>query len=134
MSRRGEAVTMEGTSRSGCGVLVVEDDSEIRSVLLTALTDEGYEARGAADGAEALDVLDGWTPDVIVLDVLLKGMDAGAFRREQQSRQLAASAPVLLTTAAGAWEADRQDLGAAAFLAKPFNLDAFLGAVEQLCG
>lgn len=124
---------MGGVARTGRGVLVVEDDGEIRSVLLTALEDEGYEARGAADGAEALAVLGSWTPDVIVLDVLLKGMDAGAFRREQRSRRLAASVPVLVTTAAGPWEAEREELGAAAFLAKPFNLDAFLARVEELC-
>ena len=49
-------------------ILVVDDDPDIREVLISALTDEGYQVDAALDGAEALDVLDRRRPDVILWD------------------------------------------------------------------
>ena len=49
---------MAGTTR----VLVVDDHEDIRNTLSVALDDEGYEVRAAANGLEALSVLEEWTP------------------------------------------------------------------------
>ena len=73
-------------------VLVVDDEVGIRRLMLDLLTDEGYEVRGAQDGLAALDVLRGWTPDVILLDMSMPRMSGEQFldaRRDQGLAQCA---------------------------------------------
>jgi DNA-binding response OmpR family regulator len=58
-------------------ILVVDDDALIRDPLATALGDEGYAVKVARDGRAALDTMDVWRPDVIVLDLMMP-FDLGA--------------------------------------------------------
>lgn len=113
------------------GVLLVEDDPTIRVVLHQALEDEGYEVRQAADGRSALIELDGWLPDVIILDLMMPGMDGWSFRAEQRSQNLAVDVPIIILSASRRID-DVSDLGAAEVIAKPFELDAILGAIERV--
>jgi DNA-binding response OmpR family regulator len=119
-------------------VLVVDGDDLIRRLLIEVLTDEGYRVRLAADGQAGLAILRDWLPDAIVLDAALPvpGMDASAFRAAQRRVAGGAAVPVLL---AGATAPDRlaalaADLGAAAWLPKPFDLDALVATVARLTG
>jgi CheY-like chemotaxis protein len=59
-----------GASERARQVLVVDDEPEIRTVLVGALEDEGYVVRTAAGGRAALDLLRGWQPDLILLDLI----------------------------------------------------------------
>jgi DNA-binding NtrC family response regulator len=56
-------------------VLIVDDDEAIRSVLADALVEQGYAVHVAADGAEALSMLDGVAPDVVLSDVRMERLD-----------------------------------------------------------
>ena len=112
-------------------VLVVDDDLLIRDTLATALADEGYSVRVAADGKAALETLDEWLPDLIVLDLMMPVMDGHAFRAEQQSRGVAAHIPVIVLSAAHNVQARASNLGAAAVFPKPFDLGTLLDAVER---
>jgi CheY-like chemotaxis protein len=111
-------------------VLVVDDDSELRRVLALALADEGYDVRAAPDGWAALELLEAWRPRVILLDLMMPGMDGWAFRARQLATPVAAEVPVIVLSA------DRdvrvEALRPAAFLPKPFNLQALLDAVAEL--
>src|SRR6266545_4224421 len=124
-------------ARSRPRVLVVDDDELIRRLLVEVLTDEGYEVRLAADGAAGLAVLRGWRPDAIILDAVMPGAgaDAAAFRAAQLELP-AADVPVLLISATWAdrLEEVAHDLGAAAWLPKPFDVDALAAAVARLVG
>src|SRR5690242_15133108 len=126
-------------SRAGGGmermrrVLVIEDDAEIRSMVVEALTDEGYEVRGAAEGEEGLRLLAEWPPDLVVLDLMMRGLDGNGFRARQ--RELAhRDVPVMLMSATRRDDLPQAaaDLEAAGFLAKPFALDDFLSMVDRL--
>src|SRR3954451_21099351 len=55
-------------------VLVVDDDNAVRTMLLVVLEAADYDARGVADGGEALSVAAAWRPDVILLDLLMPRM------------------------------------------------------------
>ena len=113
-------------------VLVVDDDTILRSVLCESLADEGYEVRPADDGREALAVLDHWAPDVIVLDLMMPGMDGWAFRRAQLARRPLAAIPVILLSATRDLRSDAEDLRAEVAFPKPFELPRLLDSVRQI--
>jgi CheY-like chemotaxis protein len=115
-------------------VLLVEDDAAIRHVVAEALADEGYAVREATDGRRALEHLAGWQPDLIVLDLMMPGMDGRAFRAEQRARGLAADAALVVLTAGRHAAGAGAELGAAAVVAKPFDLDDLLAAIDQAAG
>ncbi|MCK9485351.1 MAG: response regulator [Dehalococcoidia bacterium] len=114
--------------------LIVEDDPMIARILADTLTDEGYCARHTSAAQEALDVMDGWLPDVILLDLMLAGMDGWAFRRAQRDLGDArAEVPVVIVSATRATEARMRELSAAAELLKPFDLEELLVTIDQVC-
>ena len=116
----------------GPGVLVVDDDPSIQGFLAEALADEGYAVRTAGDGRRALDVLDGWRPDLILLDLMMPELDGWAFRDEQRRRPAVAAIPVIVLSATRDLEARAQALAPARVFSKPFDLNALLAAVEEL--
>ncbi|HEX5501787.1 MAG TPA: response regulator [Thermomicrobiales bacterium] len=112
-------------------VLVVDDDDDIREVLVAALREDGYAVREAGSGRQALDILAAWPPDLILLDLMMPEMDGRAFRAGQRERGLAAGAP-LIVVSASRWADDQaRELGAVAGVAKPFDLLALLALVQR---
>jgi CheY-like chemotaxis protein len=112
-------------------VLLVEDDRWIREVLGEALLDEGWEARDAADGHEAIEVLATWRPDVIVLDLMLPGMDGWQFRAAQRAHPALAGIPVVVVSASRRAEETAAELSVAAIVTKPFDLPHLLHAIAR---
>ncbi len=113
-------------------VLVVEDDQGVRESLVVVLQVQGYSVSGVERGEEALSALAQTTPDLVVLDINLPGIDG-----VETCRRLRASAfygPILMLTAR--YEvADRVtglDAGADDYLAKPFALDELLARIRAL--
>ena len=113
-------------------ILVVEDDPTLRETLAEVLLDEGHEVRAAAHGDEALDHLDGWEPDIILLDLMMPTMDAFEFRRRQRQLGVGKAAHTLVVSAARDIEAAAARLDADAWIAKPFLLDDVVDAVDRL--
>lgn len=112
-------------------ILVVEDDDTLRSVIGEVLVDEGYHVDLATDGHEALEILRGADPDLIILDVMMPRMDAFRFREIQQARGPGRAA-VLVVSAVRDVRSAAATLGAQAFLPKPFQLQALLAEVDRL--
>jgi two-component system, NtrC family, response regulator AlgB len=104
-------------------ILIVDDDSGIRTHLATYVRDLGHETRVAADAMEALAAMDSGSFDVVVSDVRMAGMDGLTLLRELRTRH--PEAGVVLMTAYGtipdAVEAIRN--GAYDYLVKPFSLE-----------
>jgi CheY-like chemotaxis protein len=113
-------------------ILLVEDDPTLRETLAEVLGDEGHDVRAAAHGDEALDHLDGWVPDLILLDVMMPTMDAFEFRRRQRQLGIAPGAPTLVISATPDIEAAAARLEADAWIAKPFLLDEVVDTVDRL--
>ena len=115
-------------------ILLVEDDLTLRETLAEVLVDEGHEVRAAAHGDEALDHLDGWEPDLILLDVMMPTMDAYEFRLRQRQLGIAPGAQTLVISATRDIEAAATRLEANAWIAKPFLLDEVVDTVDRLLG
>jgi len=111
-------------------ILLVDDDESIRQVVSIFLTDEGYDVVGAANGRVALDVLPEFQPEVILLDLRMPVMDGWEFVRTYRA-QPGPHAPIIAFVAALHAEEQRDQIGAVTVLAKPFDLDELLGAVDQ---
>jgi CheY-like chemotaxis protein len=86
-------------TRSPASVLVVDDDRDIRDALQEILTGEGYTALAAANGAEALQLLKRFRPQVILLDLNMPVMDGGDFRLVQRLDPLLRQIPIVVLTA-----------------------------------
>ncbi len=101
-------------------ILVVEDENTIREVVRRYLEREGFEVREAADGYEAVDAVEQQTPDLIVMDLMLPGIDGLTLTRQFQQRS---QIPIIILTAKGE-TSDRirgLDWGADDYLSKPFS-------------
>jgi CheY-like chemotaxis protein len=113
-------------------VLAVEDDQTIRDLLIELLSGEGFEIQCAANGLEALAILGGWVPDVIILDLMMPVMDAETFREHQLKMQRAANVPIVVLSALNDVQERAKALGASGVIAKPFDLDSLVRMLRQV--
>jgi DNA-binding response OmpR family regulator len=111
-------------------VLVVEDDSDIASLLSEILENEGYDAVAVSDSDDLNAQLDP-RPDLIVLDLRLARVGGEHILKSLRARGMA-DVPVLLLSAAGDLEERAKELGVSAYLAKPFELEELLVVVRGL--
>jgi CheY-like chemotaxis protein len=114
-------------------VLVVDDDPDILQTLGLCLSSEGYRVLMAANGKEALDILERERPSVILLDLMMPVMDGWQFVAELDHRGRR-DVPLLILSADRSVQGHAQQLRASGHLAKPFDLDELLGKVQQLTG
>jgi two-component system response regulator MprA len=112
-------------------ILVVDDDPRIRDILRRQLAYEGYRVDLASDAREAFEHLSTNTPDLVVLDVMLPGIDGVEIcRRIRQTDNV----PILMLTARDTLE-DKVlglDSGADDYLVKPFQPEELLARIRAL--
>lgn len=113
-------------------VLVVDDDASILDTVAEFLDMEGYSVECAADGAEALDRIDRAEPALVLLDMRMPVLDGWGVVHALHQR--GKSVPILVMTAAQDARKWAEEVGAAGYVAKPFDLLELLDAVERVCG
>lgn len=112
-------------------VLVVEDDEDVRDAVAYVLGSAGYEVREASNGRDALDVIVArGLPDLILLDMNMAIMNGWEFAGELKRRGLR-TCPIVVLTAAHDAQRSAEEIGAVAFIGKPFELEALVNAVRR---
>ena len=120
-------MTIDGAARrSGqTRVLLVEDDSNIVDLIRSNLSVRGFDTVVATDGFQALQLLDTYSPDVVLLDLMLPDMDGTELCRQIRER----SAVAIIVVSARRAEHDKVNalnMGADDYMTKPFGVDELL--------
>jgi len=104
-------------------ILCVEDDEDIRTVLELALSVGGFNAAICGSGAEALERVTAFRPDLLLLDVMMPGMDGPATLRALRKLPQTGHTPAVFLTAKVQPAEVREYLaaGACAVIPKPFD-------------
>lgn len=114
-------------------VLVVDDDPNIRRMIIAALKRDGYDFLEAPNGREALDVMRAQHPDVVVLDLMMPVLSGWDVLRERSEDAGLRAIPVIIISANRDPEvATAVAQGICAFLPKPFDIGA-LSALVRSC-
>jgi len=119
-------------------IYYVEDDRNIRDLLIYALRQTGFEAQGFSDSPEFFAAMSSALPELILLDVMLPGEDGISILQKLKSNPATMALPVIMLTARGA-EYDKVlglDTGADDYVTKPFavmELIARIKAVLRRC-
>lgn len=117
-------------------VLVADDESDVRGLIVYRLSRSGYQVVEAVDGEEALALALDLVPDLAVLDVMMPKLDGLEVTRRLRQHEQTRDVPVILLTAR-AQEADVTrgfEVGADDYLKKPFDPDELLARVRAVIG
>ena len=120
------------SAAKGPRVLVVDDERAILEMIEDILRAEGYEVAAAADGEEAIRLLERWRPAVLLLDMRMPGVDGWAVARAAHASQQ--NPRIVVMTAAENAARWAEEVSADAYLAKPFQLDELIACVGSVRG
>ena len=115
-------------------IFCVEDDSNIRELVIYTLETTGFKARGFEDGKEFLEALALETPELILLDIMLPGMDGLELLSKLKASPKNRDIPVIMLTAKGA-EYDKVkalDAGADDYVTKPFGMMELVSRIKAV--
>ena len=115
-------------------IFCVEDDSNIRELVVYTLNATGMNARGFGDGKRFMEALETENPELILLDIMLPGEDGLSILRKLKSSSKTKHIPVIMVTAKGN-EYDKViglDAGADDYVAKPFGMMELVSRIKAV--
>jgi CheY-like chemotaxis protein len=112
-------------------ILLIEDESDIRTILKDALEWEGYRVYTASNGKEGMEaLLEMPTPSLILLDLMMPVMNGWEFANALQADRAYVDIPIV---ALSAFSDPGKKIRARGFIKKPVDLDLLLGLVREHC-
>jgi two-component system chemotaxis response regulator CheY len=117
-------------------VLVVDDSNVLRNIIVFNLKKNGYEIAEAIDGMDALEKMQSFKPDMLILDLMMPKLDGFGVLKEKGKMEDYKNVPAIILTAKGG-EDDRENalnLGAIDVLTKPFSPKQLLESVKKVVG
>jgi len=115
-------------------ILIVDDSPSVRKLVEFTLKSKGFQVTPAEDGLQALELMGKEQFDAIILDINMPRMDGLKFLEKMRPDDAYASTPVIVLTTEGL-EEDRDramELGATAYMVKPFKPTQLLGFVDKM--
>ena len=115
-------------------VFCVEDDDNIRELVIYTLETTGLKAKGFADGPAFMEALEFETPELILLDIMLPGEDGLELLKRLKSSAKTKNIPVIMVTAKGS-EYDKVvglDSGADDYVTKPFGIMELVSSIKAV--
>jgi two-component system OmpR family response regulator len=109
-------------------ILIVEDDTDLRRLFRTTLAMAGYDIEEAADGVDALRLVENHAPDLIVLDLVLRSLDGVSVQQELAARPVTSRIPIVVVTGS---TIDTETLRVACVLHKPLMPEELVKTVAQ---
>ena len=116
----------------GQSILVIDDDKNLRKIIATNLELAGYAVVAAPNGISALELLESYCPDLVLLDVMMPQMDGYEVCKRIRTMPLCAQVPVIMLTAKGETDDKVRGLEAGAddYITKPFGPPELLARVR----
>ena len=113
-------------------ILVVEDNADMRELFCTVLSDSGYQCLPAADGVEALEIMDKEYVDLIVADIMMPNMDGYELTKAIRAAKM--ELPILMVTAKDQFDDMQKGFRAGTddYMIKPINVKELVLRVEAL--
>lgn len=112
-------------------ILVVDDDDLIRETVAEALELDGFDVDTARNGAEALDLVLKQPPNGIILDLMMPVMSGWQFLERCRADDLCSEVPIVVMSAYSKLPQEAATLGVKGCIAKPFDLDVLVGAIDR---
>ncbi len=115
-------------------IAIVEDNSDSREMLLSLLTFDGHEVRSAPDGAQGIELISSWQPDVALVDIGLPELDGFEVARRVRATPFR-SPPFLIALTGYGFATDRENAASAGFdihLVKPLRHAELDTVLEQI--
>jgi DNA-binding response OmpR family regulator len=114
-------------------VLVVDDDQDIREIIMFILEEAGFSVSGLDNGGAVVSTVQETRPDMVLLDVQLGDMDGRDICRELKHQPGTQKIPIIMISANSGWQALREkQCEADDFLAKPFDVHELVDHVKRL--
>lgn len=117
-----------------CKIIVVEDHKKIRGMLTDMLNDNGYEAIGASNGKQALALVEELSPQMVLLDVAMDGMDGIEVCKQIKKNDRTKHIKVVMLSAMTDLESRRKgvDAGAEKYICKPVRMAKILEELKRI--
>lgn len=115
-------------------ILIVEDEPDIRELLNFTISRSGYSIIEAETAEDAINLLDGGRPELIIIDWMLPGMDGIDLAKKLRSEELTNDLPIIMLTARGE-EADKLrsfEVGIDDYVTKPFSPKELMARIKAL--
>jgi CheY-like chemotaxis protein len=124
---------------SGTKLLVVDDEPDAAIILAKTLKARGYEVHTASNGLDAVTMAKTLTPDLILLDILMPGMDGTEVAKALQEDPTTRNIPVIFLTCLVTKKTEQigahyHDTTKCTFMSKPYDLDNLLAEIDRLIG
>ena len=110
-------------------ILIVDDDPDIRAVVVQCLLDDGFQVATASNGREALDLIATDPPSALLLDMRMPVLDGWSVARALRGHDV--RPPIIVMTAAQDARRWAAEIEADAYLSKPFDLDELVATVAR---
>ena len=123
-------------SDEGKQILIVEDEAHVRKMLARLLEKHEYTVREAVDGLDGLRTLEGYVPDLIIVDVMMPNLDGITFTRALKNRRETRGIPVIFLTAKSDPHSmiEGINVGAKYYVTKPFQIEDITSKVRKVLG